>query len=107
MAKAKLQEGENVPFYIALSYVKVYRLQPEAEFVYLSDARIPPVVGHGMVRHDQRRLVTKTDSAGADSEVTQILDQQTIRNADKVERSGEETYFKFRGEEILKSSGLG
>ena len=106
-AKAKLQEGENVPFYIALSYVKVYRLQPEAEFVYLSDARIPPVVGHGMVRHDQRRLVTKTDSAGADSEVTQILDQQTLRNADKVERSGEETYFKFRGEEILKSSGLG
>jgi hypothetical protein len=105
----KLQDGDNVSFYIALSYVKVYRQQPEPEFIYLSDARIPPVVRNGMVRHDQRRLVVEgsfSDSAGKVGDVVQILDEKTLQNVNKLERSPEETYFKFRGEEVLKRSGL-
>lgn len=105
----QLQEGENVGFYIALSYLKVYRLQPEPEFVYLSDARIPPVVRSGMVRHDQRRLLLSADSSdggGESGDVVQILDGKTLESITTLERSPEETYFKFRGEEVLKSSGL-
>lgn len=105
----KLQDGDNVGFYIALSYVKVYRQQPEPEFVYLSDARIPPVVRSGMVRHDQRRLLVESsswDAIGNAGDVVQILDEKTLQNVNTLERSPEETYFKFRGEEVLKSSGL-
>ena len=105
----KLQEGDNVSFYIALSYVKVYRLQPEPEFVYLSDSRIPPVVRSGMVRHDQRRLLLDAPSSNGSEQsdyVVQILDEKTLQSVNKLERSPEETYYKFRGEEVLKSSGL-
>ncbi len=100
-----LQEGDNVSFYIALSYMKVYRLQPEPEFVYLSDARIPPVVRNGMVRHDQRRLLLDSPTSAGEQSVDflQLLDEKTLQG---VERSPEETYYKFRGEEVLKSSGL-
>jgi hypothetical protein len=45
-------------FFLAISYIKVYRSQPEPEFMYLSDARIPPVVTDNMVHHDRRELVT-------------------------------------------------
>eukprot|EP00980_Cylindrotheca_fusiformis_P018534 scaffold6130_cov131-Cylindrotheca_fusiformis.AAC.8 len=118
-------QGEaNDSFYIALSYVKVYREQPgktypspvapfllamlvlsrvssEPEFVYLSDSRIPPIVRNGMVRHDRQQLVTNRDE---DGEV--ILDDRSLNESTGQERSPEETYFKFRGEEILKKSGL-
>jgi hypothetical protein len=103
----KIQQGENVGFYIALSYVKVYRLQPEPEFVYLSDARIPPVVRNGMVRHDQRRLLLDSSTKGEDSgDFVPLLDEKILKGVTSSERSPEETYYKFRGEEVLKSSGL-
>ena len=96
-------EGDFDSFYLALSYLKVYRLQPEPEFVYLSDARIPPVVGRNMVRHDRRQLIFDSDSNVGEGEVIPILDEKALKSLD---RSPEEIYFKFRGEEILKNSGL-
>jgi len=98
-----------INFYLALCYIKVYRSQPEPEFVYLSDAKIPPVVSSAMVRHDLRKiLLTPVDSLDEGANTATIFDekeaQKMLTNAK--DRSGEETYFKFCGEEILKHSGL-
>jgi len=96
-------------FYLALSYIKLYRSQPEPEFVYLSDARIPPVVRDGMVRHASRQLVTAAPSTDDDNgEERLLLDESTMTATanDPMGRSPEETYYKYRGEEILKKSGL-
>ena len=109
-----------VPFYLALSYIKVYRTQPEPEFIYLSDARIPPILKRGMVRHDQRRLLLphdvhddREDEVAATTTMmttmttaTTLLDESELQELVKLERSPEETYYKYRGEEILKKSGL-
>lgn len=98
-------------FYIALSYIKLYRIQPEPEFVYVSDARIPPVVVDSQVRHDLHQLVPTESipSSGASGPgAFQILDDRSLQQIsnDKMARIPEETYYKFRGEETLKSSGL-
>lgn len=97
-------------FYLSLSYIKVYRSQPEPEFIYLSDARIPPVIHDGMVQH-QSRLIATNNNNDADSTTketkkttaTTIFDENDLQ---KSERTKEETYFKYRGEEILTKSGL-
>ena len=65
--KAKFEKGDFESFYLAFSYIKVYRSQPEPEFVYLSDARIPPVIRSNMVRHDVHQLVTN-ESEGEDDD---------------------------------------
>lgn len=105
--KAKFEKGDLSSFYLAFCYIKVYRSQPEPEFVYLSDSRIPPVVRSNMVRHDVHQLVTN-DSDSEDDESYQLLDQATLTTvaANPMARCVEETYYKYRGEEILKSSGL-
>jgi len=105
----RIQTGDNVRFYMALSYVKVYRLQPEPEFVYLSDSRIPPVVKYGMVDHSQRRLLLDSKDKSTNNNNNnniQLLDEKTLKDVGSLERSPEEIYFRFRGEEVLKSSGL-
>jgi hypothetical protein len=96
--KAKLSKNDLCNFYLALAYIKVYRAQPEPEFVYLSDSRIPPVIHSSMVKHDARQLLTTEH----DGDSFQIFDGSSLM----ADRSGEETYFKYRGEEILKNSGL-
>jgi len=103
--KAKYEKGDFNSFYLAISYIKVYRSQPEPEFVYLSDARIPAVIRSNMVRHDVHQLVT---SEGEDDDSYQLLDQAALTTvaANPMARCAEETYYKYRGEEILKSSGL-
>jgi hypothetical protein len=98
-------------FYVAFSFIKVYRLQPEPEFVYLSDARIPRVITNGMVRHDRRQLLTASDaaergSASGRDDMVQILDEKALQDVNTLARSKEETYYKLRGEETLKNSGL-
>jgi len=105
--RPQLDKGDLSSFYLALCYIKLYRSQPEPEFIYLSNARIPQVVTDGMVRHDLRQLNTATDQASGDTSV-QILDDSTLKTAtrDKTVRSQEEIYYKYRGEEILKNSGL-
>lgn len=91
-------------FYLAIDYIKLFRGQPEPEFVYLSDARIPPVVNDAMVKHDVHRLVTSP----SDSSDAIILDEEKARKVveDQTDRSAEETYFKYMGEEMIKQSGL-
>lgn len=79
-------------FYLSFDYIKLYRGQPEPEFIYLSDARIPPVLQDGMIRDDVHRLVSASS--------------QNINDDGKFDRSAEETYFKYKGEEIIKQSGL-
>jgi len=114
---------------MALSYIKVYRAQPEPEFIYLSDARIPPVIADGMVNHDRKMLLTDNDvdtendndesknkrkkqsgSSGEnkknDRSTETLFDEKDLQRKSKLERSPEETYFKYRGEEILIKSGL-
>jgi len=97
--RAKQTKGELVNFYLAIAYIKVYRMQPEPEFVYLSDSRIPPVIHSSMVKHDVRQLLTEQDDGEG---AFQIFDSDAMQ----ADRSGEETYYKYRGEEILKNSGL-
>lgn len=106
--KAKFEKGALSSFYLAFSYIKVYRSQPEPEFVYLSDARIPPALSSNMVRHDVHQLVTAKDGESDDEDSYQLLDQATLTSvaANPMARCAEETYYKYRGEEILKNSGL-
>ena len=95
-------------FYLAIDYIKIYRGQPEPEFVYLSDARIPPVINDGMIKHDLHRLIT---SPLEDSMSYSIIDDARAKNKASGDvtmdhRSAEETYFKYMGEEMIKQSGL-
>ena len=95
-------------FYLAFDYIKVYRGQPEPEFVYLSDARIPPVVNDAMVKHDLHRLVTTALSSSESGNSYSILNEEEVEmvNSNNMDRSAEETYFKLMGEEMIKQSGL-
>ena len=103
-------------FYMALTYIKVYRAQPEPEFIYLSDARIPPVIRDGMVHHERKMLITNDDldqeqqsesgKENSSSDAATLLDEKDLQRKSMLERSPEETYFKYRGEEILIKSGL-
>jgi len=91
-------------FYISLCYIKVYRSQPEPEFVYLSDARIPPALKNGMVRHDIKRILSRGDEEDESVIFNEEEAKRVLQNPK--DRSGEELYYKYRGEEILKNSGL-
>jgi len=104
----KLETGAYSSFYMALSYIKVFRSQPEPEFIYLSDARIPPKVTSTMVKHEARQLVLVDPENSSDGDAVRIMDDAQLQSAieDTQGRSEEETYFKWRGEEILKKSGL-
>jgi NAD(P)H-binding len=96
-------------FYIALSYIKVYRVQPEPEFIFLSDARIPPETHSGMVQHDRQIVLTNQNNLALEDEntmTTTLFDEKTLQSIAQMERSPAETYFKYRGEDILKKSGL-
>ena len=108
--KSKLESGEWNSFYLALAYIKLYRSQPEPEIVYLSDAQVPPVVRNGMVRHRARRLVTTGSGDKGDDDGVNILDESTLQTAVSTgaghRSSPEETYYKYRGEELIRGSGL-
>lgn len=106
--QSKLQSGQMNSFYLALSYIKLFRTQPEPEFVYLSDARIPPMIQDGQLRHDIRQIVPVEGLSSSASGGVQLLDENALKQvtAEKMGRTAEETYFKLRGEEILKGSGL-
>ena len=96
-----------LPFYLALSYIKVYRAQIEPEFVYISDARIPPLVKNRMVRHEARYIETEAEESS--SNIYRILDESKMKKGlgdSRINRSDEETYFKYLGEQLLRNSGL-
>lgn len=96
-----------IPFYLAFSYIKVYRSQVEPEFIYVSDARIPSVVRNNMVKHEARYIEAEDDVGPTNS--FRILDENNARKKMKnshLNRSDQETYFKYLGEQILRNSGL-
>ena len=103
--RAKSNPSSWNKFYLALDYIKVYRRQYEPEFVYLSDARIPPVVNDAMVNHDLHRLVTASSSESSAS-YSIIDDKKTAKVIRDKMGSAEEVYFKYMGEEMIKQSGL-
>ena len=113
-AGRKKKKRGMTSFYIALSFIKLYRSQPEPEIVYLSDARIPPVVLDSQVRHDIRQIIALENVASALQDNSfQIYDDTVLKGmrGDKkmttvANRIPEEVYFKYRGEQILKNSGL-
>jgi hypothetical protein len=113
-SKMDKQGDEWNRFYLALGYIKLYRAQPEPEFVYLSDARIPPVVRDGMVQHGARQIspLSSTMLQSSSDRITErevrILDESTMESVtgSKNGKSPEETYYKFLGEQLLKNSGL-
>jgi uncharacterized protein YbjT (DUF2867 family) len=93
-------------FYLAINYIKVYRSQPEPEFVYLSDVRIPPGVTGEMIHRDRRELVaTPSDGSWNAIPISLPEDSVTVKNG-VPEQPSEETYSKYLGEELLKRSGL-
>ena len=92
-------------FYLAIDFIKLFRGQPEPEFVYLSDARIPPVVNDAMVNHNLHRLMTSSsETSGSYSIIDEV--KAISGSEDEMDRSAEETYFKYMGEEMIKRSGL-
>lgn len=106
LLKWKMEAGELSSFYLALVYIKLYRSQPEPEFVYLSDARIPPVIRSDMVSHSARQIVAPSDDEEKGG--VQLIDDSAVMAATSTatSRSKEETYFKYRGEQMIKNSGL-
>jgi uncharacterized protein YbjT (DUF2867 family) len=54
------------------------------------------------VRHDRKQIREKRED---DSSVV-LLEEADVLQAASDERSSEETYYKYRGEELLKGSGL-
>jgi len=107
------KKDENwIPFYLALCYIKVFRSQPEPEFIYLSDARLGDV--NGMVNRDLKQVVVgKKGDRNPQNDVgniesTTLFDEEEAKRVitNKYDRSGEELYYKYCGEEMLKNSGL-
>lgn len=98
--RAKGKGSKMCSFYLGLSYIKLFRTQPEPEFVFLSDARIPPVVQPGQVRHDLHQLLSGESSSPGDGRV--LLNDKALQqiSSDKSARSPEETFYKYCGEEV-------
>jgi len=96
-----------ISFYLALSYIKVYRSQPEPEFIYLSDARLGGIHS-GMIRHDLKQIVLSEDENDDIGISTTIFDEKEAKRVmtNKNDRSSQELYYKYCGEEMLKGSGL-
>jgi hypothetical protein len=105
--RRKREDREWNNFYLAFCYIKAYRSQPEPEFVYLSDGLIPPIVLNGMVCHDSKQI-RSSDVSGEVGESATIFDEKEAKQviANPKDRSAQETYYKYCGEEILSNSGL-
>jgi len=93
-------------FYLALSYIKVYRSTLEPEFVYLSDARIPFGKKNTLVLHDSRKIINTQKTKTIENEILGESLSQTTTAPSLMNRIDEETYFKFCGEQVLQNSGL-
>lgn len=97
-------------FYLALSYIKLYRSNMEPELVYLSDSRIPQYVRSELVQHDKKQLIlsTSVSPSEAHNEYTLFnlhnLNQSVF--TDEGNKSHEVAYYKYLGEQILRQSGL-
>mmetsp|Transcript_22690 Transcript_22690/g.34028 ORF Transcript_22690/g.34028 Transcript_22690/m.34028 type:complete len:293 (-) Transcript_22690:253-1131(-) len=107
--------GARGRFYMSITHVKLYRGQPDPEFVYISDAAIPPVVTPEMVRHDVEQIVVP-EILGDDNvdkgntyEIfnTEKVKRQQSKTIERGRRLGNaETYYKYMGEQTVRNSGL-
>jgi len=101
-------------FYLALAYVKLYRrpFLKGPEFIYFSDASIPPLVSPDMVRHDVNQIIALSGDDPSLSSEYELFNEKKEKQTESssIERGrrlgNTETYFKYIGEQALKSSGL-
>jgi len=63
------------------------------------------VYDHEMKRHDLKRILSDSDGEEVESLLINEEEAKRVLQNPK-DRSGEELYYKYRGEEILKNSGL-
>jgi hypothetical protein len=94
-------------FYLSLNYIKTYRAQNDPEFFYLSDARLPPIIKNEMVRHDLRRILRSPENLSSATS-SKLFDEAELKvvTENPKDRTEEEIYYKYVGEEIIKKSGL-
>jgi hypothetical protein len=97
-------------FYLALSYIKLYRSNMEPELVYLSDSRIPQYVRSEFVQHDKKQLILSNSLSPSEKDTEYTLFNLHNLNhpisADDGDKSHEVAYYKYLGEQILRQSGL-
>ncbi len=103
-----------VSFYLAFSYIKVYRSQPEPEFIYFSDARLGEI-NENMIDHRLKQVIIPERASAEDQEPSAsismgatIFDEKEAKRviSNQKDRSEQELYYKYCGEEMLKNSGL-
>lgn len=96
--------GRTKGFYLALSYLKLYRSTIEPEFVYVSDSRIPPVVKQSMIRHETRQIVNEQQQAIITDGLDLLVTEEEVRSDEH--QTFQKAYYKYLGEQILRHSGL-
>ncbi len=106
--KGKKSNDNNwISFYLALSYIKLFRMQPEPEFIYLSDARLGDV-DKGMVNHQLKQVILPNKENVRNDGATTLFDEAEVKRVitNRKDRSAQELYYKYVGEELLRNSGL-
>lgn len=97
-------------FYLALSYIKLYRSNIEPELVFLSDSRIPPWVRNELVRHDKKQFILNTAAITSEEDAGYTLfTGDNLNNpilSAETDKGHEATYYKYLGEQLLRQSGL-
>ena len=105
----KSYESKWISFYLALCYIKVFRIQPEPEFIYFSDSRLGDVKKE-MVNHQLKRVnLSGKDGQSIENDLAAtIFDENEAKRVitKPKDRSEQELYYKYCGEEMLKHSGL-
>lgn len=86
-------------FYIAVSYIKIYRSNIEPEFIYVSDSSIPEIISN------QERMAPNTILEQSQNSEKSLNEVELNLGLD-LRRFSDETYFKFLGEQFLRNSGL-
>ena len=89
-------------YYIALSFVKAYLKPQLPEFLYVSSAQIPPNLESGDVNDAMEQIQTHGGGGGAAE--GSLFDETDELKSQRERRS--EVYWKYRGEEALKNSGV-
>lgn len=106
--KGKKSNDNNwISFYLALSYIKLFRMQPEPEFIYLSDARLGDV-DKNMVNHQLKQVILPNKENVKNDGATTLFDESEAKRVitNRNDRSTQELYYKYVGEELLRNSGL-
>lgn len=90
--------------YLALSYVKAYIRPRLPEFLYVSSAQIPPNISPSDVNDVLEQLSSGSDGSDASIVENSLYDSGEDAKSQRERRS--EVYWKYKGEEALKNSGV-